>query len=568
MFRSMAIREKTQITGFHGRPHAWGAVIRTITSGSGRFTCMTTFHHWIAAASDDGTVGVYDSATGALRSSLSPVEPVQAMSGSPDGSLLFCTHNPSSMTQWDVQTGGLIHTHSLKWEVKDIVASPGGNYLACSLSDDSVKIWGVAGGEEGVTIGRGSPVTHPCWLEQEQLAVAEGALVHIWDVHGRVKRTLPMEGAVCGVVYSRKLDKLAIVIPSGVESTVAIIDRQPGTPPTSYKIQRRLSCFAFSQTTEELVCGRETDGLEVLNLSTGHWRHFDHPATVSSVFTLPNGGVVANVVGSGIQSLDLGEGYTPPQQVTVPALTAHSLDEGRIIAVLLTTQDHVVLLEFTTMSQLLTIPIRNTHAIPTNSAPVLCASRENRLAFYCFEEGGKGHLQLWRFGSNLPGWTVEINELPSIGGISPSGARLVAFHDAHHSAHIYVLDTQNGHFQANLLVDQSSPTTPLEIKFESEDQFHSQHNTYRIPYVISSSESGTPSHSITRHEQQPFVGESQRYYEVDDFREWVVGPSKRICFIPPGYIGLSERGHCWIGYTLVMAGQDGVLRKFTFRKPS
>src|SRR5258708_139554 len=95
-FHPGTLHGKTRVTGFYGRPDTWGVVVRTITAGSKRFTFMTTFGHRIAAACDDGTVGIYDSITGVLRLSLSPTDPVQVIRGSPDGSALFCAHRASS----------------------------------------------------------------------------------------------------------------------------------------------------------------------------------------------------------------------------------------------------------------------------------------------------------------------------------------------------------------------------------------------------------------------------------------------------------------------------------------
>ena len=59
---------------------------------------MATFGHKIAAASDNGTVGIYDSDTGVLRLSLSLPDPAQAIQGSSDGSMLFCAHKTPSIT--------------------------------------------------------------------------------------------------------------------------------------------------------------------------------------------------------------------------------------------------------------------------------------------------------------------------------------------------------------------------------------------------------------------------------------------------------------------------------------
>ena len=65
----------------------------------------------------------------------------------------------------------------------------------------------------------------------------------------------------------------------------------------------------------------------------------------------------------------------------------------------------------------------------------------------------------------------------------------------------------------------------------------------------------------------PASGQLGRYYNLDDTREWVTCPTKRICWIPPGYIGSGNGSHCWAGNVLVMVGHDGVLRMLTFREP-
>jgi WD40 repeat protein len=53
------------------------------------------------------------------------------------GPPLFFAH-PFSVTMWDVQTGGLIHTFTTQSEIKDIAVSTSGDYIACGSSDGSV----------------------------------------------------------------------------------------------------------------------------------------------------------------------------------------------------------------------------------------------------------------------------------------------------------------------------------------------------------------------------------------------------------------------------------------------
>lgn len=186
-----------------------------------------------------------------------------------------------------------------------------------------------------------------------------------------------------------------------------------------------LPCFTFSQTTEELVCGMERQGIWLFNISTRRFRQVEYPDTVISVSSLQNGTVVANFAGSGIQLLSLDGGCTPSEQTTISALTVHVFDQDRIIAIFPTRSDYFVLLEPATMSQLLKIPVPNPSQTPTDCATILCASHDHLMAVYYFEEGSRGFLQLWRFHEELPSWTVEVDGAPEICLTSPTAAHFV-----------------------------------------------------------------------------------------------------------------------------------------------
>lgn len=533
---------------------------------------MTIVGDKIVAAYDDCTVAIYDSITGALRLSLSLMEPAQAIRGSADGSVLFCAHRRPSITSWDIQTGGLAHTFIPEQAVEDFAISVTGRYLACGSHDGSIKIWEIGGGRGSFTIRRDSPVTHLCWLKSEKhLAIATTESAEVWDIASGEKLYASLMGSpVCGLVYSPKLDRL-IVITSNTRSTITIISIYPEkVEHYSHEVFWRISCFALSPATGKLVCGTDTGELVISDVHRESSESARYRVTATSVSVLPSGAVVASVVGSGIQLLDLDRGYTPPKQSPVTALTVDAFDEGRIIAVLPTYLDPYtfILLELATMLQLVTIPTQDAYDIPTDHTPILCASLEHRMAVSFLGWGDKWCLQLWKFRSNPLEWTVGVDKLPSIGGISPTGGRLVTFHVADCRTHINVWNVKDGERQADILIGEPSPMRPLGIKFESEDQFFSLHETYRIPYSISPSKPGTTDHTIVHQKQLPLVEKSQRHYDLDDAREWVVASSKRICWIPPGYIRSGHRSFCWIGNLLLMAGEDGELRKLGFQKPS
>jgi WD40 repeat protein len=534
---------------------------------------MTTFGHKIAAARDDDTVGIYDSVTGVLRLSLSPGSPIQAMTGSPSGDILFFAHKIPSITVWDMQTGGLIHTFVLERNPEDIAVSLKGRYLACRFSDGSMEVWEVANNIEGATVWTSSPVTCFCWSEpEEQLAVSTGTSAHLWDIiTGTVLHSFTMRYPVHHTIYFQKFNQLAIVTGSEPSNfSVVITNPWTGITSISRPFQKQPSCFAFSQNTKELVCYGEARGLHVFKVSTQYWRDISYPDTATSISPLPNGTVAVNTVDSGIQllSLDVEPAGSLDPAISISVLTIHPLDQGKIIVVLPTSRDSIILLEVATMKQLLKIPVPRNSPTPTNHTRVFCASLANKVAVYSFNEREQGYIQLWKFHHKPPKWTVKIDGLPSIGRITPSGTRLVTFCDVDNQTRVCVRDMENGQLKAQLRVD---PIHPLDITFDSEGRFYSHHDTYRVPYVITTSykpDSRTLWRRIVRHEPLPLIGGPRWRYDVDDTHEWVVSDSKRICWIPPGYIRSVQPSYCWAGSSLVMIGQDRRLRCLSFENYS
>ena len=560
----MILQEKTPVSDFYGCPDAWGAVMGTIKAPrSGSFTHVTTFGHWIAAATIDSTVTIYDSITGAPRLLLKPSGGVRAITGSPDGSALFCAHSETSIIGWDIQTGGLTHTFVLEDVVKDIAICSNSCYLACGLWHGTVKVWEVSNKSEVATFGCRSPVTHLCWLEPgKQLVVASRESAEVWDVVARrVLRSFTMNSLICGVAYAQRLNKLAIATASesGTKSTITVVDPHTGTSFT-HKISHRMSSLAFSPVTNEFVCSVGSHGVGLFSVPARSWRQFDHLSAITSISTLSNETVVANVEGSGIQVLSLDEGNPPPSQPITSTFTLDTLDKGNIIAVLPSNRhrDHIMLLEPATMSKIWTIPPPPKHT--SDYSKILCASLKHHIVVHHFGDYFSSHcLRLWRFGDETPLWINSELGKRLAGGISPSGSRLVTVNNHRDSTRVRVWDVESGTCVVDRYFDYF--THPLEIRFESEDKLYSHHDTFLTPFTISR-------YTIIRHERLPPPEQSQRRYDVDDSHEWIVSSSKRVCWVPPGYIRSTEDSYCWAGTALIMAGHDGVLRKLTFREPS
>ena len=567
------------------------------TVASGYFTRMATFGHKIAA-SRDNTVDIYDSVTGVLGLFLNLLDPAQAICGSPDGSILFCAQESPKITAWDMQTGGLIHTYVTKRKAEDISVSSSGRYLACRLTFESVEVWEVANKTKGTAIWTSSSAFCSCWLEpEERLAVSNGASVDIWDiVAGTVLRSFAIECRARCMVYSHRLNQLAAIATlkpgdspnSGPwQDAMKIIKLQTNPPTASDWIHVDISCFAFSPTKEELVYGLKRHGLQLLNVSTGISERIEHPGMVKSVSYLKNGVVAANIAGSGIQLLSPHERHAPSQQPIVSAYKVDNFDQGRIIKALSTSHDHILLLETATMSQL--FKIRAQGRIPLanfDETDILCASHENLVALSYTRGLPEGYLELWRFHEDVGIWGVQVAGRPKISRISPAAVRLITLHTTDLLSHVYVWNAKSGELDGRLYHVPS----PLDIEFTSDTEFCLHYDNHCASYTVSSQ--GLDLRSRTTHPLLPKRSQQGRHLDVDDTQEWVVSGSKRVCWIPQGYIRLPDptfsRGdsywipreyrpldpivydgdsYCWAGSALVMAGQDGMLRKLAFSWP-
>ena len=563
----MSLPEETWISDFYGRADHWGSVVRTIP---GVFTCITTIGQGstakIAAACDDGTVRIYDSVTGALRLSLTPELPILEMTGLPDGSLLVCTHSGRPLiTLWDIQTGGLVQTFILEGEARRTTVSLNGRYLACVGPANTVICWETASATQHPDFLEIFHGNIPCWLAPEELIAFVnwgGVSIHNVALKGPPIHWFEVPDRVHSIVYSHVFDRLIMCCGSYRGNSFTTHDVKTGTSSTSSISGKLPSFITLSQTAEQLLCGGEVPGLETVDISTERRTHFDFPATVTSASTLPNGTVVANFRGSGIQLLNLDQEHALPQQPTPPLRTMYPLDKGRIIATVPTTKDRITLLETATMSQVFSVSTLEGMGNPCRTI-VLCASLEKKIMVCCSE----GRLEMWEFSPKRWRWSEFTTGVIPTGSISPFCTRLVTFGNPGGS--IDVRDASNGTLMAQKFIDNRPP---LDITFDSEDRFYFYDKTHRVPYDIGTANGPNDfnnTHCITRCAKQRLDGQVlQKRYCLDDGCEWVFCGSRRICWVPSGYIGSTPDSHYWAGHSLVMIGQGGKLRKLTFPEPS
>jgi hypothetical protein len=137
-----------------------------------------------------------------------------------------------------------------------------------------------------------------------------------------------------------------------------------------------------------------------------------------------------------------------------------------------------------------------------------------------------------------------------------------------------VEDAKDGTILVNLPLgnDYFGTGKVYNVTFDSETRFYLKVDGpgrhVQIPHDIILSPSGPYSHTIIKGKPVPF-SESRATppYTLDANCEWVVdAESRKICWISPGNVRRGNGGHFWAGLSLVMVGDDGVVRKLTLKE--
>jgi WD40 repeat protein len=184
------------------RPESWmevargGEVIQYHPNGSSQVIDMGTDLvtglaiepgvTWLATAYRDGSVRIWDPASGRERAILTGhTRPVDELAVAPDGAWLATASDDGSVRIWDPATGrerAILTGHT--GPVTGLTVAPDGTWLATASQDRSVRIWDPATGcERAALTGHTGAVTavavtaDGAWLA----ATGRDGSVRIWD---------------------------------------------------------------------------------------------------------------------------------------------------------------------------------------------------------------------------------------------------------------------------------------------------------------------------------------------------------------------------------------------------
>jgi len=557
----------SHVTAFSGASNTWGSLLRAIDLRPRQLTCIGTCAQWVIAACED-IVNIYSAVTFASHQSLHTPETVIKIQGSLDGSTLFFAHS-FSVTVWDVQTGGLIHTFTVQSKISDMVTSA--THVACGSSDGCVILWNIHTKEEIKNSGNGQPVVNIFWLPDLQFAVVTQYSICIRNLILETLDSLSIPDQVWGAVYFVG-GRMFIVGTSPGER----VDQEQSHLTFIYTIRGHLYTTAaeFSMLPGQLTCpvivGNKIayitppSGVQMFNIDSRDWTN--NPPLLKAAISLDvstDRNLVVQTKDS-IQFFPIGVLGDKAHKGAQPS-HIYPLGKNHIICTLQPTR-HLTLLELETLEEL----------YPDNNNLSLESFLTHQLASTCgliAEYGISMVVGAWQSGNPLPK-QMEENVNALLCGWSPEYTwTAIVYNSPQHE--LCLKDGKDGTVLANLPLggDNLGMGEVYEITFSSETRFYlktdgpGQH--LQIPYDIITSPSGSYSHTIIEGEPAP-LSEPRPIppYRLDTNCEWVLDmKSRKICWIPPTNLRKGDGGHFWAGLSLIMLGDDGVVRKLTFKDP-
>ena len=589
--------QPSHVTAFMGAPSTWGLLLRTIDTRPRELTCITTSGQEIIAGCGD-IVNIYNAVTGVLQQSLSASEPVTKIQASLDGTTLFFAHS-SSATMWDVQTGGLIHTFTTKSKVNDIAISTPGDYIACGLSNGSIRFWNIRTKQEGKSLGGGESVVAVCWLPPQRLVVAAQHSLSIYSIAtGGALDTIFILDHVWGMVYCEDKDEFLVGTSNSEGSKMCsfrVISGQHPKPPKKRlpKAKRQAVYQEISQEKQspthpgqlmhptlvgkEVLCITLPMGVQILNTSSYDWTN--NPPLLdmatSTTVLLSRNLVVQTRDSIQIFSIDvlMGGGAHNDRHVS----HIYSLDGNYIICILQPTR-HIAVLKLETLRE---IRFDEISSLWPAVEDVCEMEPDNRMLLYSDRMLISNIMEAWWLDTSLDKQVrLDLEGVPwTLHRFSPTRSKIVIiFTSTDSSWEIRLYNVGYRCVVARQFL-KSEGGTIYDLTFDSETRFYvkmykpgwhaqipcditpsprlRQKGGYLTNYTITEGEPMTLS--------EPLAPPS---YTLDANCEWVLdAQSRKICWISPGNLRKGNGGHFWADQSLVMVGDDGVVRKVSFREP-
>ena len=351
------------------------------------------------------------------------------------------------------------------------------------------------------------------WLSPDKLAVATQRAVYIHSiVTGKTLNNFSVPGCVWGMVYSRN------------EGELLVGASQPGEG-----ANQNLYSLSIFEIEREHAQGREPKPLS--QRSPTYSRPLLNP-------TLVDREIMCITPPSGVQSFN----PVPRKWTNNPPLldaaisVAVSLNRNLVVQ----TKDSIQIFSLDVMtSHEARSGVRPSHVYPLGEKHIVCLLQPNR------------HITLLELGT--------LRELRPEDNTSPLES--LSMNQSPHARASFGrgLVAESG-LSRVMQAWQSGTPLPERTEAADEDAPLSRLSPKCTQVVTVYGTEGEPVPLSEPRETPP--------YTLDENCEWVIdAKSRKICWISPGNIRRGDGGHFWAGLELVLVGDDGVVRKVSFREP-
>ncbi|MFO0586481.1 MAG: hypothetical protein U0441_03015 [Polyangiaceae bacterium] len=274
--------------------HAWGLMNVAVSPDKTK----------VGTASRDGTVKIWDLATGTLVRTLTGKEPFLTLAWSPDGRTIAACHGTQTAKEgfvrlYDVETGAERKALDFGSTVNDVAFSPDGKQLAVATESNGASLWTADGATKLSALGPGDWSVGQVVFSADSslLAIRAGKEAHVFSTAGGAP-VASLTGHEKGILQLALSRSGARVATASIDGTVRIWDSRSGKEiaklavgTTGYDKPARFQRVAISPDGKLVAAGAQDGSVRLLDAETGAVVHTlsHHTASIEGVVFSPDG---------------------------------------------------------------------------------------------------------------------------------------------------------------------------------------------------------------------------------------------------------------------------------------
>lgn len=243
--------------------------------------------NWLEAATDKGSIDLWDPVAGTSLTSLDPKRgPVRGTAISADGTLLASSYKDRSVAIWDLTKKEIVRNlDGAQAESKALAFSSDGRWVASADQDNSVAVWQTSGKRLRSLNGHGARINSLAFLPGTPLlaSASNDATIRIWNAEtGALVKTLTgHDSPVRSLNFSPDGDCLASGGAAQYQKSIKnstsqlrIWDTKNWNEVRQFSsIMGDVNCVVFRPDSKRLAASNGSDfSTEIVTIDTAQWQ--------------------------------------------------------------------------------------------------------------------------------------------------------------------------------------------------------------------------------------------------------------------------------------------------------